>query len=314
MASTQLIIPRKNWGLRSVAINPVSPYLSLMAEELNFKQELTAVFGQPVAENPTQAMVEPAYRHHGLDWRYLTIEVAPEDLEAAVRGARVMGFRGFNLTIPHKVAVMEYLDEIGESARLIGAVNCVVRREEKLVGENTDGKGFLESLKERTDPKGKRVTMLGAGGAARAIGTELALAGAAAIRVVNRSEERGKALVERLQAKTGVAAEFVPWSERISPGEGCDVLINATSIGLYPDRNAPPVDFNSVDPKSVVADVIPNPPRTLFLQRAEERGCETIDGLGMLVNQGRIGIKYWSDVDPETSVMRKALEEIFGAS
>ncbi len=284
-----------------------------MAEELNFKQELTAVFGQPVAENPTQAMVEPAYRHHKLDWRYLTIEVAPEDLEAAVQGARVMGFRGFNLTIPHKVAVMEYLDEIGESASLIGAVNCVVRRGEKLVGENTDGKGFLESLKERTDPKGKRITMLGAGGAARAIGTEVALAGAESIRVINRSEERGKALVERLEEKTGVSAEFVPWSDRISPGEGCDVLINATSIGLYPDKSAPPVDFSTVDPKTLVADVIPNPPRTLFLQRAEERGCETIDGLGMLVNQGRIGITYWSGVDPETSVMRKALEEVFGA-
>lgn len=285
-----------------------------MAKELNFKQELTAVFGQPVAENPTQAMVEPAYRHHDLDWRYLTIEVAPDDLEAAVQGARVMGFRGFNLTIPHKVAVMEYLDEIGESASLIGAVNCVVRRGEKLVGENTDGKGFLESLKERTDPKGKRITMLGAGGAARAIGTEVALAGAASIRVINRSEERGKALVERLKEKTGVDAEFAPWSEEIAPGKGCDVLINATSIGLYPDTSAPPVEFGEVDPKTIVADVIPNPPRTRFLEAAEARGCEIIDGLGMLVNQGRIGITYWSGVDPDTSVMRGALEELFGTS
>lgn len=284
-----------------------------MAEELNFKQELTAVFGQPVAENPTQAMVEPAYRHHNLDWRYLTIEVAPEDLEAAVTGARVMGFRGFNLTIPHKVEVMRYLDDIGESASLIGAVNCVVRKGERLVGENTDGKGFLESLKERMDPKGKRVTMLGAGGAARAIGTELALAGAASILVINRSEKRGKELAERLREKTGVSADYAPWSEKIVPGEDCDVIINATSIGLYPDKSAPPVDFSSVDPKTVVADVIPNPPRTLFLKEAARRGCETIDGLGMLVNQGRIGITYWSGVDPDTAVMRKALEEIFGA-
>lgn len=284
-----------------------------MAEELNFKQELTAVFGQPVAENPTQAMVEPAYRHHNLDWRYLTIEVAPEDLEAAVKGARVMGFRGFNLTIPHKVEVMRHLDEIGESASLIGAVNCVVRRGDKLVGENTDGKGFLESLKERMDPRGKRVTMLGAGGAARAIGTELALAGASSILVINRSEKRGKKLVERLKEKTGVEAAYAPWSQRIVPPEGSDVLINATSIGLFPDRDAPPVDFSSVNPKTAVADVIPNPPKTRFLKEAAERGCETIDGLGMLVNQGRIGITYWTGVDPDTEVMRKALEEVFGA-
>lgn len=283
-----------------------------MAEELNFKQELTAVFGQPVAENPTQAMVEPAYRHHNLDWRYLTIEVAPEDLEAAVRGARVMGFRGFNLTIPHKVEVMQYLDEIGESAGLIGAVNCVVRKGERLVGENTDGKGFLASLKERMDPRNKRITMLGAGGAARAIGTELALAGASSLLVVNRSEKRGRELVERLKDKTGVDAEFAPWSDEIAPPDGCDVLINATSIGLYPDKNAPSVDFSSVDPKTIVADVIPNPPKTRFLKEAAQRGCETIDGLGMLVNQGRIGIKYWTGIDPDTDVMRKALEEIFG--
>lgn len=117
-----------------------------MVKELNFKQELTAVFGKPVAENPTQAMVEAAYRHHNLSWRYLTIEVDPAELEAAVRGARAMGFAGFNCTIPHKVAVIPYLDGLGESAAVMGAVNCVVRRGNKLIGENTDGKGFMKSL------------------------------------------------------------------------------------------------------------------------------------------------------------------------
>ena len=130
-----------------------------MAKELNFKQELTGAFGQPIAENPTQAMIEAAYRHHGLDWRYLTIEVAAEDLEAAVAGARAMGFAGFNCTIPHKVAVIQYLDGLGESASLMGAVNCVVRRDGKLIGENTDGKGFVKSLRELTDPAGKTVVV-----------------------------------------------------------------------------------------------------------------------------------------------------------
>ena len=137
-------------------------------KELNFKQELLAAFGQPISENPTQVMVEAAYRHHKLDWRYLTIEVGPNDLEAAINGAKVMGFKGFNCTIPHKVKVIEYLDGLGQSASLMGAVNCVVRKDGQWIGENTDGKGFI-LLKELTDPARKKVVIFGAGGAARAI-------------------------------------------------------------------------------------------------------------------------------------------------
>ena len=148
--------------------------------ELNFKQELTAAFGQPIAENPTQVMIEAAYRPQS-SWRYLTIEVGPNDLEDAVRGAKVMGFQGFNCTIPHKVNVIQYLDGLGESASLMGAVNCVVRRDGKWIGENTDGKGFVSSLRELTDPKGKKVIIFGAGGAARAISVEVALAGATTV-------------------------------------------------------------------------------------------------------------------------------------
>lgn len=283
-----------------------------MANELNFKQELTAVFGQPVAENPTQAMVEAAYRHHGLDWRYLTVEVSPDDLGVAVAGARAMGFRGLNLTIPHKVAVMEHLDRIGDSARLIGAVNCVVREGDKLVGENTDGKGFLESLKQLRDPTGAQVLILGAGGAARAISLELALAGARAITIVNRSQDRGRELVDHLSAQTDTKVEYVSWSDAIAVPPDSDIVINATSIGLYPDVGSPPVDFRSLKPEMLVADVIPNPPQTRFLDRAAQRGCQTIDGLGMLVNQGRIGIKYWTGIDPDASVMRESLEALFG--
>ena len=283
-----------------------------MVNELNFKQELTAVFGIPVAENPTQAMVEAAYRHHGLDWRYLTVEVSPADLGVAVAGARAMGFRGFNLTIPHKLAVMEHLDRIGDSARVIGAVNTVVREGEDLVGENTDGKGFLESLRQYRDPTGTRVLILGAGGAARAISVELALAGARAVTVVNRSQDRGRELVAHLSAQTGTKAEYVPWRDAISVPNDSDIVINATSIGLYPDVDSvPPVDFGTLRPEMLVADVIPNPPRTPFLKRAEKQGCETIDGLGMLVNQGRIGIRYWAGIDPDASVMRESLEALF---
>jgi shikimate dehydrogenase len=284
-----------------------------MTKELNFKQELTAAFGQPIAENPTQVMVEAAYRHHNLDWRYLTIEVGPNDLEDAVKGAKAMGFQGFNCTIPHKVKVIDYLDGLGESASLMGAVNCVVRKDGKWIGENTDGKGFVSSLKELTDPAGKNVVIFGAGGAARAIGVEVALAGASAITIVNRSAERGEELTNLLDEKLPTKANFIPWDKTFVIPTGTDVLINATSIGLFPDVDARlDFDLESLTAETVVADVIPNPPATNLVRDARAKGCKVIDGLGMLVNQGVIGIRHWTGIEPDPSVMRTALEEVFG--
>ena len=284
-----------------------------MTKELNFKQELTAAFGQPISENPTQVMVEAAYRHHNLDWRYLTIEVGPNDLEDAVRGAKVMGFQGFNCTIPHKVKVIDYLDGLGESASLMGAVNCVVRKDGQWIGENTDGKGFVSSLRELTDPLGKKVVIFGAGGAARAIGVEVALAGASAITIVNRSSGRGEELTSLLDEKLPAEANFIPWDKTFVIPDGTDVLINATSIGLFPDVD-PRLDFDieSLTSETVVADVIPNPPETNLVRDAKGKGCKVIDGLGMLVNQGVIGIRHWTGIDPDPGVMRAALEEVFG--
>ncbi len=282
-------------------------------KELNFKQELTAAFGQPISENPTQVMVEAAYRHHNLDWRYLTIEVGPNDLEAAVQGAKVMGFQGFNCTIPHKVKVIDYLDGLGESAYLMGAVNCVVRKDGKWIGENTDGKGFVSSLRELTDPKGKKVIIFGAGGAARAISVEVALAGAHHITIVNRSVDRGEELTTLLQDKLPCYADFASWDSTYSIPSETDVVINATSIGLFPDLDAR-LDFDpdSLLSNMVVADVIPNPPTTQLVSDARAKGCPVIDGLGMLVNQGVIGIRHWTGIDPDPKVMRLALEEVFG--
>lgn len=280
--------------------------------EFNFQQELTGCFGQPVSENPTQVMIEAAYRHHNLDWRYLTIEVAPENLQAAVEGAKAMGFKGFNCTIPHKVSVIQYLDGLGESASVMEAVNCVVRRNGQLIGENTDGKGFVESLSELTDPNGKNIVMFGAGGAALAIGVEVALAGASTVTIVNRSTERGEGLVKLLNERTEIEASFVAWDSPFSIPAETDVVINATSIGLFPDVDAQlEINFDTLTSTMVVADVIPNPPETHLVKTARKLGCPTIDGLGMLVNQGVIGIKYWTGVDPDPSVMRAALEDVF---
>ncbi|MCH2118685.1 MAG: shikimate dehydrogenase [Pirellulales bacterium] len=279
---------------------------------MDFLSQLTGSFAQPAAENPTVAMVEAAYQHHGLPWRYLNCEVSPENLADAVRGARAMGWAGFNCSLPHKVAVIDHLDGLGESAAIMQAVNCAVRRDGKYIGENTDGKGFLQSLKETVDPAGKNMVMFGAGGAARAIGVETALAGLASLTVVNRSEERGRELTAMLNERTPVEAEFVLWQGDFAVPPSTDIVVNATSIGLFPDVDARmALDLSSLQPAMVVADVIVNPPSTHLIRDAAQRGCQVIDGIGMLVNQGVIGVKYWTGIDVDPAVMRAKIEEIF---
>ena len=280
----------------------------------NFLKPITACFGQPVAENPTQVMIEAAYGQLGLDWRYITLEVGPDDLAAAVAGARAMGFRGFNCTIPHKVAVIEHLDGLGQSAAVMQAVNCVVRRGDKLIGENTDGKGFVESVKKLRDPKGKNVVLLGAGGAARAIAVELALSGAAKITLVNRTPQRGLETKALLDDQLDVATELSSWDKPYAIPEGTDFLINATSIGLYPDVDAQlNLQYDTLKVGTFVSDVVFNPPATHLIREAKARGCETLDGLEMLVGQGVIGVDYWTGTSPEPQVMREALEQVFAS-
>ena len=274
----------------------------------HFLHELVGSMSEGAAGNPTVAMIEAAFAHHGLPWRYINMEVTPEHLGVAIQGARAMGFRGFNCSLPHKVAVIPHLDGMGESAALMGAVNCVVRRGEKLIGENTDGKGFLKSLNSITDPKGKSVVLFGAGGAARAIAVELGLAGVKRITVVNRSPERGAELVDLLRRKLRLESELIVWRGDYGIPAETDIVINATAIGLYDASARLELDLSTLKPGVVVADVIGNPPRTRLIRDAETRGCQTLDGLGMLVNQGIVGVQYWTGIEPDASVMRKALE------
>jgi len=281
----------------------------------NFQAELLACFGRPVAENPTGAMQEAAFTALGLNWRYLMVEVPPEKLRDAVLGARAFGLRGFNLTIPHKVAVMQHLDRISPDAELIGAVNTVRREGDRFVGENTDGKGFLRGVRMDAgiDPKGKRVIVLGAGGAARAILTELALAGAADLLVVNRSIARGETMVQDLAGKTKAPIRFQPWAATYSVPGDADLLVNATSIGLYPDvYSIPPVDLSAARPGMLVCDVVFNPPDTLFLQAARQRGLPVLNGLAMLVYQGVIGFELWTGKKAPVDVMTLALRVALG--
>lgn len=283
-----------------------------MSTTRSFLSTLTGSFACPAAENPTVAMVEAAYQHAGLPWRYINCEVSPEHLGDAVKGARAMGWVGFNCSIPNKIAIIQHIDGLGESAQVIGAVNCVVRRGDLFIGENTDGKGFVQSLREVIDPVGKKLVLFGAGGAARAIGVETALAGVASITVVNRDPQRGQELTTLLNHKTPARAQFVHWIGEVLVPEGTDIVVNATSIGLFPGiEERLPLKLESLHPPMVVADVIPNPPRTELIRAAQSRGCRVLDGLGMLVNQGVIGIQYWTGKVVDRGIMRQTLENIF---
>ena len=282
----------------------------------NYRAELVGAFGCPIEENPTGVMEEAAFAAKGLDYRYLTIRVEKGALKNAMAGVRAMNMRGINLTIPHKVEVLSYLDALSPAAELIGAVNTVVNDGGCLWGENTDGKGFLQSLQlVGVSVAGRTVTLLGAGGAGRAIAVECALAGAKRVLILNGSPQRGEELAALLREKTAADAAYLPWQGTASLPEGTDILVNATPIGLYPKVNEKPdIDYNGITPEMIVTDVVFNDPNTLFLQEAARRGAQTIDGLGMLACQGALNFTLWTGEEAPLEVMREQLRREFGLS
>jgi len=282
------------------------------ATEPTFVGIHTGSFSTPAAGNPTVVMVEAAYRHAGLDARYLNCEVTAEGLADAVAGARAMGWAGFNCSLPHKVAVIDHLDSLAPSAEVIGAVNTVVATDGALVGHNTDGQGFVESLRTVVDPAGLHLVVLGAGGAARAVAVETALAGAASVTVVNRDERRGAELARVVTAGTGVSATFVPWDHTYAVPQEADVVVNATSVGFGDASAVADIDLGSLRAGLVVADVVVSPPHTALLEAAAVRGARTLDGLGMLVGQGALAVRHWTGIEPDREVMRAAAARALG--
>lgn len=213
--------------------------------------------------------------------------------------------------------MLEHLDELAPEARAIGSVNTVRVVNGNKIGENTDGNGFLRGVWNDAgmDPAGKRVVVLGAGGAARAIATELTLASVADLLVVNRSFERGQTMVSDLLAATAGPIRFERWAGTFAVPESCDLFVNATSIGLYPDVQAvPAVDFSTAAPGLLVADTVFNPPETGLLAAARARGLPILDGLSMLVYQGVIAFEMWTGQSPDETVMKSALREALDLS
>lgn len=267
------------------------------------------MIGHPVAGNPTQYMIEKAFSHHQLDWRYLSLDVSPDDLATAVRGMRAMGFAGGNCSEPHKQAILQHLDRNGQTAELSGVVNFFIRKDDQLVGENTEGKAALQALLRRTDPAGKQVLILGSGRTARAIAVEAVLAKAAQVTVVSRNEEAGNQLVEMLIHKLQANAVRMAWEGEFEVPSETQVLVHATSIGEGDADAELPIKLDHLTEETVVVDVVPNPPRTWLVRHAEERGCPVIDGLEILVEQAAINFKLWTEIEPDATVMYEAVEE-----
>ena len=283
-------------------------------KEQNYLDHLVGVFGQPVAENPGVVIQDAAFQAMGLErWHFLTQDVDKDKLGDAIQGLKAFKMRGINCTIPHKIAVMDYLDEISHSAKLIGAVNMIVNDNGHLFGENTDGKGFMMSLESNgIDVKGKKVVVFGAGGAARAICVEMGLAGAADITIVNRAQDRalGDALMEILRKNTQTEVRYIDWEGYYSIPEGTDIVVNATSVGLYPNVDEmPKIDLDSIKPTMFVQDVIPNPTETALIKELRRRGIPCATGAGMLINQAALNIEMWTGRKPDKEVMYRALEE-----
>lgn len=279
----------------------------------NYRAELVGVFGDPVEGNPTGVMEEAGFAALGLNFRYLTIKVTPEDFDAAIHSLKPLHFKGINLTMPHKIAVLPYLDELSPAAAIIGAVNTVVVRGDQLYGDNTDGRGFVEALRrEGLSPSGKAITLLGSGGAAKAIAVECALAGAKRITVVNRTPQHGEALVDTLRTHTDTRADYLPWSHQLPVPQGTDILINATPVGMRPrEREAPDLDYATVGPDLLAADVAFDPADTLFLARCAAQGARFVNGLGMLACQGALNFTLWTGQEAPLEVMRQALAREF---
>ena len=266
------------------------------------KTNLYGVVGHPIGHTLGPTMHNAALAASGLNAVYLAFDV--QDVEGLVRGMRAFGIRGMSVTIPHKSAVIPFLDQVDELAREIGAVNTISNKEGCLIGYNTDAMGALLALEAKTLVSGKRCLIVGAGGAARAIGFMLRGKGVP-LRIANRSSERGAALARDL------GCSFVPLSD--VEQTNADLLINTTSVGMSPHTEESPVPDRILREGMTVMDIVYNPLETRLLRTANQRGCVTVDGLGMFIHQGAEQFRLWTGreapVDAMSQAVRKVLQD-----
>lgn len=270
---------------------------------------ILGVMGYPIAHSLSPAMFNAAFSQLGMDWVYLAYAVKPEYLAPALAGIKSLGLSGVNVTIPFKEPVIEHLDELTPEAGLIGAVNCIAVRGERLIGHNTDGDGFLKSLIKdaRYDPRGKRVLVLGAGGAARAVALTLGRYKCREITIANRTIDRAAALAKDVVRETSIPAKGMGLGEselRRAAAES-ELVVQTSPVGMHPAGKAPEwFDPAWLKPDVLVADIIYRPRPTELLRRSAALGLCTLDGLGMLVYQGALAFSWWTGEEAPVEVMR----------
>ena len=272
--------------------------------------KVLGVFGHPVAHSLSPLMHNAAIEALNIDYVYVPFHVLPEHLETAVQGVRALNVAGVNLTIPHKERVIEFLDEVSESAANIGSVNTVVNRDGRLLGESTDGPGFLKSIEAQWGKiDGSRVLMLGAGGSAKAVAFALVRAGCELV-VANRTAGRAAKLVESVSAAFSGGVTRTVGLQREELGEEvgkADLLVNTTSVGMHPDEDSIPLPPDLLRPGLLVYDLVYSPLRTRLIEEAESRGARAANGLGMLVHQGALSFEMWTGRQAPVDVMERAI-------
>jgi shikimate dehydrogenase len=275
---------------------------------IDAKTKVIGLIGHPVEHSFSPIMHNAAFKDKGLNYVYVAFDVLPENLKYVIDGAKALGIVGFNVTIPHKIDIMKYLDEVDRDAQLIGAVNTIKIEDGRAIGYNTDGIGARIALEEEIGKvKDKNIVIYGAGGAARAVAFELAKDNNLVIanRTVEKAEALAKEIAEKLNKKFGEEVKFAGLDVNL---EGVDIIINATPIGMHPNVDVEPiVKAENMSKDMVVMDLIYNPLETVLLKEAKKANAKAINGLGMLIYQGAVAFKIWTGVEPNIEVMKDAI-------
>lgn len=275
---------------------------------INGKTKITGLMGDPVEHTISPHMHNAGFKHFNLDYVYLPFQVKSENLGAAIKGARALDIQGLNVTIPHKIDVMQYLDLVDETAELIGAVNTIKFGGE-VTGFNTDGLGAVRAIEDVTPVKDRKIVILGAGGASRAISFQAILNGAGQVVIANRTPEKAVELTGNLNDNLGADAKGTGLEGLGEELKDTDILINTTPIGMYPNVDAKPlVTRDMMHEGMVVNDVIYNPLETGLLREARLAGVKTITGIYMLIYQGIESFKIWTGMEPPLEVFEEAVE------
>ncbi|WP_456273959.1 shikimate dehydrogenase [Bacillus sp. AK031] len=273
---------------------------------------LYGVIGNPIAHSMSPLMHNDAFKANGLDSHYQPFLVNSGDLQKAVEALRILGVKGFNVTIPHKTAIIPFLDEIDPLAEAIGAVNTVVRKADRFIGYNTDGLGFFRSLKESCPfpIEDKKVLIIGAGGAARAIFYSLAASGMKHIDISNRTVSKGENIIKECPFSCQSAALTIQQAQQDL--EKYDIIVQTTSVGMYPEIEAMPFEVSRIKEGAFISDIIYNPLSTKMIKTFRSLGGHGENGIGMFVHQGAMAFELWTGIKPDSCRMRKIVQQHLG--